>query len=180
MIIALTGFMGSGKTTVGRELASVTGLPFIDLDERIVQVRRSPVSEIFASLGESGFRKIELDCLKEILDGDKSLVLSLGGGTVTIPEALELLLQKSVLVYLEASEQTILSRLGPADSSRPLFRGSGFAALLESRRAFYEQAPFRFTVDGKNAAEVAEEIKSNSGSPFAHLGQLGGQRRDDR
>ena len=160
MIIALTGFMGSGKTTVGRELAALAGLPFIDLDERIVQVRGCPVSEIFASLGEEGFRKIELACLEEILDCGESLVLSLGGGTVTIPRALQLLRQKSVLLYLEASEQTIRSRLGSADDSRPLFHGKDFAALLESRRRFYEQAHFRFVADGKNASELAREIKS--------------------
>ncbi|MBQ9475652.1 MAG: shikimate kinase [Bacteroidales bacterium] len=160
MIIALTGFMGSGKTTVGRELSALAGLPFIDLDERIRQVRGCSIPEIFASGGEAGFRKIEFDCLKDILEGGGSLVLSLGGGTVTIPGALELLGQKSALVYLEASPQTILSRLGDSDGSRPLFHGKDFAALLESRRPFYEQARLIIPVDGKNACEVAKEIKS--------------------
>ncbi|MBR6246466.1 MAG: shikimate kinase [Bacteroidales bacterium] len=143
MIISLSGFMGCGKSTVGRELARALGCPFVDLDEYIVSCECRSIPEIFADGGEPAFRAVELQALRSVLasygtglvaDSDSapgcgmtsgsgiasacSLVLSLGGGTLTTPECRELIKTQCFNVYLRTSAATIRSRLGTkADAS---------------------------------------------------------------
>ena len=83
MIIALEGFMGSGKSSVGRVLADMLGIRFIDLDETIVEGEKRPIPEIFSSEGEKGFRILELKYLRRLLKGGGEAVLSLGGSSLS-------------------------------------------------------------------------------------------------
>ena len=126
MIISLTGFMGSGKTAVGSALADMLGCKFIDLDAEIARRAGRDIPTIFASGGEAEFRAMELETLRAVLKkkgGDEpSLVLSLGGGTVTVPEALRLVRDNTLCIWLRATEDTLRERLGlsfPAASSAP-------------------------------------------------------------
>lgn len=173
-IIALTGFMGSGKSSVGRELARMIGADFIDLDELIVGREARSIREIFEE-GEAAFRRAEFAALKDLVDGRKdsrregnapeTLVLALGGGTMTYPDSLGLVLENTVSVYLRAGLDTIRRRIGPEDPSRPLY--ARCEELLQSRAPLYSRADFTVDTDclsiGQTASRCAALIASSSG-----------------
>ena len=159
MILTLTGFMGCGKSSTGRELASRLGARFVDLDERIVERCGRAIPDIFREGGEPAFRAVELETLRAVLDGtgeDETLVVALGGGALTLPEARELVFSRTRCVWLRTRLETIRQRLGAADASRPLFKDAD--ALYARRQSLYAQAPFVVDTDGKTPAEVAGEI----------------------
>ena len=157
MIVSLTGFMGSGKSRVGIELARRLGLRHVDLDRAVTQRTGKSVAEIF-EVSEAAFRAVELETLRVVLSrgtGD-SFVLSLGGGTVTTPEALELVLAHTTSFYLKSSIESIRARVGGNTSSRPLFADA--EALLASREPIYEKAAFTIVTDDKTPQMIADEI----------------------
>ena len=121
MIISLTGFMGCGKSSVGRRLSELLCCPFIDLDSVIEERTGRSIPEIFASDGEAAFRKMELDTLRNILEEvGRQTVLSLGGGTVMTPECAGLVREKTTCIYLRASVDTLADRLSAEAEGRPL------------------------------------------------------------
>ena len=149
--------MGCGKSSTGRELAARLGARFVDLDAEIVAREGRPIPEIFAEGGEAAFRAVELETLRAVLDeADGDTVLALGGGTLTVPAARELVLSRTRCVWLRTRLETIRSRLGAADASRPLFADA--EALFAARLPVYAQAPLAVDTDGLSPAEVAEEI----------------------
>lgn len=154
--------MGSGKSSVGKVLSTLLSFPFVDLDRLIVERTGMSIPEIFKNKGEEGFRAEEMEALRIVLKdaGGSGLVLSLGGGTFTIPEAREMLLAGTKCVYLETGLDTILSRIGKRNRHRPLLNGrSGdIEALLDSRTPIYEMAHIRVTTDGKATEDIANEI----------------------
>ncbi len=160
MIISLTGFMGCGKSSTGRELASRLGARLVDLDAEIVEREGRPIREIFADGGEAAFRAVEQATLRAVLDeadargGDT--VLALGGGALPRPEARALVFARPRCVWLRTRLETIRERLGAADASRPLFRDAD--ALFAARTPVYAQAPFAVDTDGRTPGGVAEEI----------------------
>lgn len=160
MIIALTGFMGSGKTTVGRVVADALGCPFLDLDEIIVKKAGKSIPQIFEADGEAGFRKLEKKELEKTIAkyAESTIVLALGGGTVTVPGAIGLLQEKTTCIYLRADAATLEGRLEGEKAGRPL-AGEGFEARLEARIPLYESAA-HVTVDtiGLTPEEIADEI----------------------
>lgn len=163
MIIALEGFMGSGKSSVGRVLADMLGIRFIDLDETIVEGENRPIPEIFSSEGEKGFRILELNYLRRFLKGGGEAVLSLGGGTPTISAAASLIREKTICIYLRASLDTLEANLSGSESSRPLLEGAPLrekiASLLSERAETYEEcAHATIDIDGLSPEEIAEEI----------------------
>lgn len=160
MTISLTGFMGCGKSSTGRELAARLGARFLDLDAEIVARDGRPIPEIFHEGGESAFRAVELETLRAVLDAadtaGEDLVLALGGGTLTLPEARALVLSRTRCVWLRTRLETIRERLGASDASRPLFADA--EALYAAREPIYAQAHLAVDTDGKTPAEVAGEI----------------------
>ena len=162
MIISLTGFMGCGKSSTGRELALRLGARFVDLDEEIVRRDGRSIPEIFREGGEAAFRAVELEALQAVLEeadaavGD--VVIALGGGALTQPQAREIIFARTRCVWLRTRLDTIRQRLGAADASRPLFADAD--VLYASREPLYAQAPFSVDTDEKTPAEVADEIVS--------------------
>lgn len=155
-IICLTGFMGCGKSSVGRELARRLGWRFTDLDEYIVRREGRSIPEIFRD-GESAFRKAELAALREYLDSEtEESVLSLGGGTFTIEAARILTLSKTSTFFLRTRLETIRKRLGEADVSRPLFADA--EQLYSCRLKYYEMAEHVVDTDELDPGQVAENI----------------------
>lgn len=158
MILALTGYMGCGKSTVGRIIADALGCPFTDLDEAIEKAAGRTVAEIFAKDGEPAFRQMELKALKSMLGKYQSgtAVIALGGGTVTIPEAVKLLQDKTLCIWLKAPAHELESRV--ADSGRPL-ADKDFLERLVSREPIYAAAS-HVTIDtaGLSPEEIADEI----------------------
>lgn len=160
MLIALTGYMGSGKSTVGAMVADALGCPFIDLDQVIVKKAGRSIPEIFEAEGERSFRRLEKQALEKTVDkyAEATAVLSLGGGTVTIPGAVQLLREKTLCIYLQADADTLQQRLEGEREGRPL-AGEGFAERLADRAPLYEAAA-QITIDtaGLSAEEVTDEI----------------------
>lgn len=158
MIVTLTGFMACGKSSVGKELASLLGYRFIDLDDLIVRNTGRSVLEIFKG-GEAEFRSVELETLRSALSGADNLVLALGGGTVTIPEAQKIVFGGTTSVYLRTGFETIRARLqDDALGTRPLSKDA--ERLFAVREPIYERAAYIVDTDGKNPVTIAEEIAS--------------------
>ncbi len=167
MLISLTGFMGCGKSSTGRELASRTGARFVDLDEAIVRQAGRSIPEIFRDGGEAAFRAVELQILQQVLDeadaSSADTVLALGGGVLTVPASRGLVFARTHCVWLRTRLETIRRRLGEADASRPLFADA--EALYARREPVYAQAPHVVDTDGKTPAEVADAIVQLLGIP---------------
>ena len=159
-MITLTGFMGSGKTTVGKVLADFLGCPFMDLDDLIVKKAGKSIPEIFAQDGEPAFRQLEARLLRQTVEKytENTVVLALGGGAVTAPASAALLREKTVCIYLRASLETLLQRLEGETAGRPLADAS-LAARLAAREPIYEEtAHVIIDTDGLTPDEVADEI----------------------
>lgn len=162
MVITLTGFMGCGKSSVGRILADRMGCRFADLDELIVERQGCRIADIFRERGEEVFRRIELETLQEVLrsceETGQDMVLALGGGALGLPEARREVLSGSRCVFLDTKLETIKKRLGGSDSSRPLFAKAD--ELYHSRQEIYRQAPYAVKTDSLTPEEVAKQIES--------------------
>ncbi len=178
--LVLVGFMGCGKSTVGRLLARTLGWHFHDLDERIEAAVGLPIATIFSKQGEAAFRSIErhqLDLLLQEARVRRS-VIALGGGTFAQPANAQLLLQSpGLILFLDVPVEELLLRLAQV-TNRPLFRDEhSFRALYERRLPFYRQA--HVTVPGSGTPEeVVERIVrqlpegavAGSATPLAGLG----------
>jgi shikimate kinase len=117
--LILTGLPGSGKSSVGTAVAGRLGREFLDFDDEIERRAGCSVAELFTTRGEPAFRALELDLTRE-LAASAGMVLAPGGGWAAIPGALELLRPPGVLVYLRASPEVVLNRMGRSRSARPL------------------------------------------------------------
>ncbi|MBO4923514.1 MAG: shikimate kinase [Bacteroidales bacterium] len=140
MIVALTGFMGCGKSSVGKELSVLLGMPLVDLDKYIVDKTGRSIADIFAEQGEKAFRDLESAALKELLVGTGSFILSLGGGTILRPENAALIKEHCRCFFLRASVDTLRLHLGGDQSHRPLLKDGGFEAMLAERTPAYTAA----------------------------------------
>lgn len=140
MIVALTGFMASGKTTFGRAAAERLGWDFVDLDA-LIATRYGTPAEIFAAGGEGRFREIESQLLDEALAAEGPTVLALGGGTVLREENLQRIKAGAVIIWLDTAFDIILQEIGNAE--RPLVKGKpveAIRALYDERRPLYAAA----------------------------------------
>ncbi len=120
MLIALVGYMGSGKTTVGQLLANRLNIPCIDLDSEIEKREGKLISEIFRTQGESEFRRIESAVLQNILDEFATGIIATGGGTPCFFNQMQELNERCVTVYLECSANTLAARLSTSTQNRPM------------------------------------------------------------
>ncbi|MDF1696885.1 MAG: shikimate kinase [Saprospiraceae bacterium] len=117
--IVLIGFMGSGKSTIGKVLAEKLKRPFVDLDESIVQQEGMSISTIFKEKGEDYFRIVEQNVLQSILSQERPIILSTGGGTPCFYDSMDIILSHSFSFYLKVGRKTILQRI-QGDKLRPL------------------------------------------------------------
>jgi shikimate kinase len=158
--IALTGFMAVGKSAVGRQLARRLKRTFVDLDRVIENKEGIAVQEIFRQRGESYFRKVEKETLKEILSKDEQ-VIATGGGAILDEQSLNLLRDRSILICLTASPQTLLRRLG-GKPLRPLLAGydpmKRIESLMAERRALYDCAHLSIDTSLISVSRVVERI----------------------
>lgn len=163
MRIYLVGFMGSGKSFLGKKIAENLHFRFIDLDEKIESGEGKTVSQIFSGDGEQAFRRLEAKYLRntgELLN----TVIATGGGTPCFFENMEWMNQNGLTIYLKTTPELLAARLSAEKSNRPLISGLDEKNLLDfiqkklSERAWhYEQAHFELAIR-KNGSEVAKEI----------------------
>lgn len=165
MLLALTGFMGSGKTSVGRIVADALGCPFLDLDAIIEKAGERSIPEIFAADGEEGFRKLEEKYLRSTLGkySGSTAVLALGGGTVTVPGAIPLLQEKTLCIYLKATPESLAGHLEGNSSNRPLLQEGKLIENIRERlsgreKLYREAAHIILETDGLSPKEIADEI----------------------
>ena len=162
MNVILCGMMGAGKTTIGIKVAEVTDLRWYDTDELIVD-KHGKISDIFEYYGEEHFRRLETEVVKELSQED-GLVISSGGGLVLRTENSELLKKNGVVVFLRATVETLVGRLG-LFNDRPLLQGKEsvvgqkLTELMQERTPVYEGvSDYIVDVDGKTPSETADEI----------------------
>jgi shikimate kinase len=158
--VLLIGFMGSGKSTVGRMLARRTGRPFVDLDEVIAASTGKTIASVFEDEGEEAFRVSEHAALVALRQKSPSVV-ACGGGIVLRGENRALLRDAGTVVYLKVSAEEALARIGDV-SGRPLLAGAGASlapALLASREALYTAcADLVVPTEGLTPSEVVEDV----------------------
>lgn len=139
MIVSLIGFMGSGKSSVGRKLAALLSYSFIDLDSEIEKKEGMSIGSIFSAYGEPAFRAVEADTLASVLDIGENLVIATGGGTPVLPVSSSLLHDRTVCIYLRAEAWQLSEILSVLDNAnRPLLKSHTVEELLESRMPVYE------------------------------------------
>lgn len=162
MNIYLVGFMGTGKTAVGRYLAQSLNLKFIDLDDLIEQKENRKIGEIFRLEGEDYFRQKESGIVFEISKED-NLVVAAGGGVIVNPKNLKRLKKTGVVICLSAAAEVIYERT-KNETHRPLLKVDNprekIKELLLSRDKFYRQAHFTVDTSFKSIKQISEEIIS--------------------
>ena len=171
--ICLVGFMGAGKTTVGRALATKLGWEFVDLDDLIAAREGRPIPEIFKDGGEKAFRDLERQLLQETIPSFRmpGTVLSLGGGAFIDNTNQQLLRENEIpAVFLDASEEELFLRCQQPGVERPLLSDrNGFYALYQRRRPAYLNAEFSIQTAGREIAYIVDEIITRLGLG-SHLG----------
>ena len=162
--IYLTGFMGSGKTTVGRILANSIDYRFVDLDDAIESRAGRSIPRIFEMDGEGAFRDLERTALEETLAMDH-LVVATGGGALTMRDAMDLAKSAGLVVYLAASPETIVARTQAESATRPLLSPHAndllthVSSLLEQRLPHYRRAHLTVAVDDLDPQMIVREIR---------------------
>lgn len=172
--ISLIGFMGTGKTTVSRELSRAMRVPEIDMDAYIVNKTKMSIPEIFDQYGEEYFRDIETECVKEIQQQGGRIV-SCGGGAVLREKNVEYMKENGVIVLLTAQPQTILERVKDS-TDRPILNGNmnlEFITQLMNKRKdrYLEVADIVIETDRKNVLEICKEVRKKVESFIVEKGK---------
>lgn len=159
--IFLIGFMGSGKSTIGRFLQKELNMELVEMDARIVEEQGMSINDIFAEKGEDYFRDLESRLVLD-LNNEGNTIVSCGGGVVIRPENVENMKKNGKIVFLSATPDTIYERVKNS-TERPILNGhmnvEYIAGLMEKRRALYENAAdIRIETDGKTRDEICKEI----------------------
>lgn len=161
--IFLIGFMGSGKSTLGRALGRATGMQFIDLDTYIEQRYHANIRDIFASRGEDGFRDLERRMLREVSEFE-DVIVACGGGTPCFFDNMEVMNASGTAILLSATHETLLRRLKAGRRRRPLITSMTDGELsvfigeaLDKRMKYYSKASHTFPADRLESAEQIDE-----------------------
>jgi shikimate kinase len=162
--IVLVGMMGVGKTSVGRKLAQMLGMPFVDADEEIEAAAHMSIPEIFAQFGEDYFRDGERRVIARLIDGPGSRrVIATGGGAFANPQTRALILERGIAVWLDSDVETLLERVGRKDN-RPLLKQGDpreiLTRLRSERESAYAQAPIHVqSTPGPHGRTVGKVLK---------------------
>ena len=161
-IIALTGMMGSGKTSIGKRLAKIIDVRFIDTDFEIEKKANDSIVNIFKNKGEDYFRKLEEDTIQEIIkNNDEVIILSLGGGSLIREQTLELVKKNTLLIWIKADINTLAKRIENR-KNRPLINQGNITEtisnILDKRIHLYQQAHMEISSDRKISNDFLYDI----------------------
>lgn len=172
--VIIVGYMGVGKTTVGKGLAKLLNLDFIDLDKYIQNKYRKTIGELFREKGEEGFRKIEQQMLHEVVEFE-NIVLSTGGGAPCFFDNMDVMNRAGTTVYISATPQELAARLSASKTERPLIAGKSPDELIQfitkhlaERECYYKKAQIEYHTDYLVSKEqvhltiegIAEKLKN--------------------
>jgi shikimate kinase len=159
--IYLIGFMGSGKTTIGRMFAEEIGWRFADLDDDIEAEHNTSISNLFATVGEAQFRRIETEAIRkrvQLIRRGLPTVLALGGGAFTIEENIDCLTENGITVWLDADFDVVKARCEGSEH-RPLARDPRkFQRLFKERRRFYRRAEYRIHISENDSRAALKRL----------------------
>ena len=166
-LIALIGFMGSGKTTFGRLLSEKLNLLHLDTDLEIEKIKNMKVNEIFSLYGEKYFRELEQDTIIRIIKNNKKSVLSLGGGSFLNVNIKEYVKKNCISIWLNVNLNIIYDRLNKSNIIRPLFSNihnkNDLEALFNKRNLIYKEADIKLNIKNLSKKEVIQELLSKIG-----------------
>ncbi len=154
--IILTGFMGTGKSTIGKLLAEKLNRSFVDTDVEIVRQAKKTIPEIFERDGEAAFRQLERRVCR-FLAGQRGYVIATGGGMLVDEGNRVVMLASGLVICLNASPEAIHQRLRTDETERPLLKGD-WQALLEKRRDSYDMIPHQIDTTARTPAQIVEDI----------------------
>ena len=159
MKVYIVGFMGAGKTTIGRELAPRIAAPFFDLDDLVVAAEKQSVKQIFETQGEAYFRKREREFLRSTKHLDRAVVAT-GGGTFTFDENIQFIQSEGLSVYLSAPYSLLRARAGEKTEDRPLFRDDVAAhELYAARIRYYRMSDITIDIrEEETPIEIVERL----------------------
>ena len=160
--VILTGFMGTGKTSLGKLLATKLGRPFVDIDKKIEAEQKLSIPKIFEQFGEEHFRALEKSAVKELSER-RGLVIATGGGTIKDEENLRLLKSSGVLICLTTEPEEIFNRTARR-GERPVLDGGGderlatIKKLLAERKKFYDRADYQVDTTEWSPLQIIDDI----------------------
>lgn len=157
--IVLIGFMGSGKSFVGKELAKVCNMQFLDMDTLIEEKEQKKIRDIFADKGEQRFRELEKELFKELCSTKQNCIVSTGGGAPTVIENLK---ELGTVIYLSIGFDDLLERLKADEfDKRPLFQNIEFARELFNKREPIYKSKADFIINSmQDVAEIVKQIRN--------------------
>jgi len=173
MKIVLCGYMGAGKSLIGKKIAKKLSFHFVDLDKKIADREQLGIPEIFAEKGEIHFRKTEASLLRETLNSEENMVLALGGGTPCYGQNLQWIKDhpETILIYLKMNLQALTDRLFEERKNRPLISNVDTRDALEDfirkhifeRRYYYLQSDYTVDCSTASPGEIVMEILAETG-----------------
>lgn len=167
--LVLTGFMGAGKSSIGKLVAKQLNWPFTDTDTVIERMAGQPIDRLFETRGEAAFRQLERRALEGVLNGPERCVIATGGGTLATQENLNWAKTHGTVVYLEATLEELFERVVRSPKARPLVKTvyqeegpeaalAAFKTRFAQREPFYRQATVKVHSTGKLSGQVAEMV----------------------
>jgi len=168
MKVFLLGFMASGKSTIGLELAKILSFEFIDLDTYIEQKVNSTIKQIFEQKGEDHFRIIENEALREVASIEGNMIIAAGGGTSCFYNSIDFMNKAGLTIYLKAEVAELVARLIKSKIDRPLLWGKTpqelndyILRVLNERKKYYEKAKITIDSSSVSPAQLAHTIMSS-------------------
>lgn len=165
MIIFLVGYMGCGKSTIGRALARRLKMDFLDMDPLIEQHCGKSIRDIFAAEGEEGFRLHEKEVLAEVVTGQQNCIVATGGGAPCFFDNMDVMNRSGITVYFQMSPEKLAGRLEHGKAKRPLLQNKSQEELIdfirtnvEKREKYYSQAKLIIQCDGVSDEYIADHI----------------------